>query len=538
VLDIEVVVHNPQHDSALLWIQTQGRYRNCWVRVLDVGRNVIARWGTEASEPIRLPSPPNRERRVWKYQATGLAPGTPYECWAGQAGDERGKLYARFETLPTQLPGPDAERPFTVLMGSCFYAETDANAVPSSGGSGSGGGGSGGGRPDVIGHQRRVSQNQTLRSRYGHLYRSSNTRPHVKLLMGDQAYVDQPPSKFGGIDSPNLEDIADFLVNLPPIFGGYMNTEELEWHVDGVYDRSWRTFGSFLTDGANMMLTDDHEYWNDYPNKPVALWRMIHFGDSFRATMQRITRQYADGVQCAHPVRHFDIGQPAQLSFFVVDTRMNRSQGTARFIDETDMAALEQWLERLTSPGVLVIGQPLLTQPISRLHMAGKTFDTDINLPAYEQFPRLCRALTGCSHDVLVLSGDVHFGRVARINVQRTDGHRGPVLHEIVASPLSLLPGAGGRFDAHAAPIELLRFPPHNDSQHLDSGVLQTNVTYERLVPLTEKNECEDHFITLGFRDDVDQGHSVNVEVTAHLIRRPEGPGVPEKAWVYHCTLD
>ena len=63
----------------------------------------------------------------------------------------------------------------------------------------------------------------------------------------------------------------------------------------------------------------------------------------------------------------------------------------------------------------------------------------DDNLRSYpRQYGRLCDALARSAHDVVVVCGDAHFGRVAAIDVPGT-GRRHV---EVISSPLTVLYGA------------------------------------------------------------------------------------------------
>lgn len=83
------------------------------------------------------------------------------------------------------------------------------------------------------------------------------------------------------------------------------------------------------------------------------------------------------------------------------------------------MQALLDWVGSLTCPGVLVVGQPVLAKAEGRAPWGEHS---DWNLPAFDQYPGLVRALSSAPHDILVLSGDVHFGRIATFGFRRVMG--------------------------------------------------------------------------------------------------------------------
>jgi hypothetical protein len=134
------------------------------------------------------------------------------------------------------------------------------------------------------------------------------------------------------------------------------------------------------------------------------------------------TRPGLPGGDAASSARWpFHIGDEAspRISFLSVDTRVNRTpiyalaDGTSpQFMDQSDLDEVCSWITNLRTPGVLALGQPLLTPPL-KLTM-GRVV-ADVNLPAYgKQYAQLCRALTAARADIMVLAGDVHFGRVAQ----------------------------------------------------------------------------------------------------------------------------
>src|SRR4029450_5170412 len=83
----------------------------------------------------------------------------------------------------------------------------------------------------------------------------------------------------------------------------------------------------------------------------------------------------------------------------------------------------------LTGPGCLVLGQVLFTAPAGTIskHM-------DLGLPDFRQYIELLDALRQAPHAVVVLTGDVHFGRVAVCQFLN-----GQEIVEVIASPLALV---------------------------------------------------------------------------------------------------
>jgi hypothetical protein len=325
---------------------------------------------------------------------------------------------ATVTTLPDMLP-TSADRPLVLLLGSCFCAAEDK-----------------GGRAG-----RRFAQ------------LADGLRPDIKMLCGDQVYLDSPYYKFllphtkNGLARIFLENYAD------------------TWGQSGVA----QGFQLLLSSGANAFTSDDHEYWNNAPFRSFAT-------NTFTAGGRKDWMELARGLYTTFQTpsalasRMLSVGQ---LSFFIADTRIDRSDDRTSFLPTSDMTGLEGWLRGLRFPGILIVGQPIFEEPTN---WTGRL--TDWNLPDFEQYKPLCRALANAPQPVVVLTGDIHYGRVARARWPA-----GGDLVEIVASPLSLVTGAK-RSSWRSAPG---RFPAT-----AIEGVPQTTVT-----TIATWQRSADHFLTL-----------------------------------------
>ncbi len=229
-------------------------------------------------------------------------------------------------------------------------------------------------------------------------------RPDVTFLVGDQVYLDI------GFDSLSL---------IP---------KEIRQRIADDYAENWRALGSFLNRGATWMLPDDHEYWNDYPfyDSPLPTLLALKI-DSVRKAWTRAARDAVNNIQRTRPVELINIGD--DLSICVADLRSHRSKRTV--MPRSDFQTLLDWAAGLTAPGVLVIPQPLIVEE-------NKVERNLLSWP--QQYGELLKALASSGHDVVVLSGDVHFGRIASVPL----GDKGGRLIEVIASPLSNLTGFNG----------------------------------------------------------------------------------------------
>ncbi len=91
---------------------------------------------------------------------------------------------------------------------------------------------------------------------------------------------------------------------------------------------------------------------------------------------------------------------------------------------------------------MLVLGQPLLSTDASQSwkDKIVSGFDNDLN--GFGQYVELTKSIRCCCHSVVVLTGDVHFARVAC----RSPNENGVTKFvEVVSSPMCLVPGLFGR---------------------------------------------------------------------------------------------
>lgn len=244
----------------------------------------------------------------------------------------------------------------------------------------------------------------------------ARVRPAFKLLIGDQVYQDYPFDWFQPRGTFSL----------------YADRYEQYWG-NGAYQE-------VLQATPNYFVCDDHEFWNDFPEPQVQIGRTLFDGP--RAECARVAQAlYGLYQRAANPggaaFYSFAIDR---VSFFVADARSERTRahvnGVApHFFGARQWQALEAWVDALTGPGVLVLGQPLFQRE-------GDWKDHSLSNFA-EDFGRLTalleRSLTGNArgerHDVLVLTGDIHN---ARYTVATIDGVAAPPnVHELVASPAS-----------------------------------------------------------------------------------------------------
>jgi hypothetical protein len=343
------------------------------------------------SWPLKLPSDNLPGYDLHVVTAQGLDAGTRYVLTALAGGQT---LSAESRTLPAGLP---ADRPFTVALGSCYCLATDRKH----------------GAP--------------LHACYPPALHDGEADPvRLRFLCGDQIYMDL--SEHSGL--PLVFDAPD------------------PWRR---YFDQWRDpdFASFFRRSPNLVMADDHEFWNDYPHGNAWLrWPGPQAGQGldrlyslFQAALNLDPATLADHAQdlqalLTNQARTFAI-EVNPLSFFVLDTRSRRRRFDDRQPSFTEPGWLDQalaWLRQLTGPGVLVVSQPMIEQPASWFQRLSHTMG-DVNLPDYgEQYAALWEGILGAPHDVVVATGDIHWNRFCLIT---PPGGSEVKACEVVSSPLS-----------------------------------------------------------------------------------------------------
>lgn len=390
--------------------------------------------------------PPAESGWYRTLQLGNLAPGVEYEVQFGRLSDGEfsagGQCF--FETLPPALPGAGGT-PFTVMVGSCFYADKDTKQTSAA---------------------------------YKCIYDNPTQKPQLKFLVGDLVY-------------------ADIGIPLFPMDAARTRRRFLD-----AYKTSWTELSGLLRRGVNIFLPDDHEFFNDYPFEPPIASNVVALrDDTYRRHWVDSATACVNAIQHVSSVRCLDVG--SDLSFCAVDFRSLR--GTTSLLPPAEFAKIEAWLKNLTGPGVLVVSQ-LILRGTGSAHDHGLADFT-------EEYQKLVCMLAASTHDIVVLTGDVHFGRIASVALNAS----GARLIEIVSSPLSNLTGIYSVSTA-AADEQPGSFPPIPVP-----GIAKRTITYHRAadsvgndVPDYLKSRTLEHFVTIGFNK---KGDKVAMAVDAWRVR-------------------
>lgn len=345
-----------------------------------------ARWPVGAWQRWAVPNEPARFVCYQRLSLDGLAPDTRYPVVLRVDGQIRAT--AELRTLPMSLPALDST-PFTIMLGSCFCRQQDDSG--------------------------RVGRT--------FVQLPDGSKPSVKFLVGDQVYLDSPWYRWTAPHTTRALGSA--------FLDQYLRTWDQRSDAQG--------FNQLLSTGANYFCADDHEFWNNAPfpcTFAVNTWTAPGRDAWWKQALALYRAFQADGPT------QLDVGD---LSIRVFDTRVNRAPERSNFVTPQQMASLRTWIMGLTAPGILVVGQPVFA---GKAGFMGRF--ADWNLPDFAQYAELCQMLQASTQSILLMTGDVHYGRLASVALPN-----GAELVELISSPMALVDrSAGGAW--HQAPG---RFP-------------------------------------------------------------------------------
>lgn len=151
------------------------------------------------------------------------------------------------------------------------------------------------------------------------------------------------------------------------------------------------------------------------------------------------------------------------------------------------------------------------------------------------QYAELLEALAYSGRDIVVLSGDVHFGRICSVGF----GNKWAKLIEIVASPTSNLTGINSVATAKPT-IKTESFPDIETTWEPQivkyDSKYNVKVTRGRWYSSYWRERTKEHFMTISFNK---KESKINMTVQAWLVRRAEANGMPKSQFQepYSITL-
>jgi hypothetical protein len=329
-----------------------------------------------------------------------------------------------------------------------------------------------------------------------HFEQRETTWPHLLLLIGDQIYADQPTQPFLQ-QYPHLRhgatQFADFalfyeyawtrddavrqvLATIP----SYMIFDDHEIINDWNIAPQWRA--ELIKRGLGQKLIDGL----------VAYWiyqgwgNLIHQQNSNHLLLNIMQQAQASGSDALEPLRdaikqdmygtteltwHYEI--PTTPPIFVANVRANRTTvfnnnphaiyAPARIMDQQQMSELQTWMRKHdNAPSLLISSVPALLPPfiglaeyllgirlwphgpaplrwlgqqLARLQLVVAVKTSFDHWPVFSAtWQELLHLLDTRQHDILLLSGDVHFSYAAR--AQRTFSQAQAHLYQFVSTPI------------------------------------------------------------------------------------------------------
>ena len=359
------------------------------------------------------------------YEIAAVSPGTIPSLAFTVDGEV---LEQRVRALPNRLVL--GGEPLTVLLVSCFHYTTGSGPYQRL-------------LPDIV--------------RGAH-------PPDLAIFMGDQVYLDLPT-------------VADF-------------ENDAEWlavKFERDYVRNW--FSGAFTAGLGLapmaMLPDDHEFWNNFPHSsPFIQNSWAQPGRDRWETAARACYagfQHGSGDLLGTPLA-LDI-EP--LAFLMLDSRTDRDRDFTRLLRPEASRQVADWATRVAddsrfSAAVVVTGQSLLEDPVGTVKGGVADYALANYKEPYRDLLLALEAVAGAGKQVLLLTGDVHWGRVTTVR----DRRRVPeatVFHELISSPASLVETIGS--DQVATAIGVVKgwfggndpWPRHGDAQPPPSHLPHAN---------------------------------------------------------------
>lgn len=350
-------------------------------QVLDQGRVIDSAWTLAGPYQVQ-----GFERSIFLGSITLPAASVRHPHYDIFIPDT-GETY-RWQLLPDSLP-PEG---MSFVFGSCFWQQDDAEGA--------------------------------LLSAMQDILKLEHPRPSFKILLGDQIYLDWPA------------DVAPWRLRR----GGYRL-------VGDRYARYWGddAYRRFLAAVPNIVVPDDHEFWNDFPESQVQLpitW-MPALRDDFAQAAREYYRLF-QGLLNQDAGKHpWSIVSLPPVSIFVADTRSERSPVKDRqhsIMSKEQWEALESWQHSLVGPGLLAIGQPVFQRDGDWRDHSLSNFAADYR----RLLALLKRSAVGdnkdkTAHNIVLLSGDIHSARSTYANIPGVSDADFNRQYELVASASSAI---------------------------------------------------------------------------------------------------
>ncbi|MDY7226434.1 metallophosphatase [Hyalangium rubrum] len=327
--------------------------------------------------------------------------------------------------------------------------------------------------------------------------------PDMLLLAGDQVYLDLPP-------------IKDFPLARPALARKFEEDYARNWFEASAYAK-------VLHSAPYACVPDDHDYWNNFPMPAAHIQNT--WTQSGRDAWGEVARMLYGHFQHVQPT---PVGTPVQfdvepLSFFLLDARSWRDANFRFTMTPEARDALSAWVSgciRDRKLGVFATGQSLFMPKAGDVNR--RFGDSTMNNYGDYRFlmgelDRLMRE----AGDVLLLTGDMHWGRVVRFEPRDALASTAR-MYEVISSPTALVETPGSdqwsRFkDTFSTKKD--RWFRHSDATLL-GGIMEVEGTRAPFQVSTLYRHRGNNVCLLSFRR-----HGDSLEVTPRYF--PLEPGTP-----------
>ena len=317
--------------------------------------------------------------------------------------------------------------------------------------------------------------------------------PHLLLLIGDQIYADQPSQEIKQ-QYPQLQHGAQTFEDFALLYE-YVWTQDSDVRQvlaciptfmifdDHEITNNWNITPQWcammLASGQEQVLVDGliaywvYQGWGNLTQRDEALYPLLHFmregeqsGEDILEALRAYIRREVRNEQTGR--WHYEIQTVPPI--FVLNARSERTAiftqqqgdiyGPTRILSQTQMQEIATWLQKHdTRPSLLVSSVPVLLPPLIGLaeYMMGlrlwaypvrwlgrriaRIQQRVARRTSFDHWPlfsytwrELVQILTKRTHDIIVLSGDVHFSYAmeARLSYSRAKAR----LLQLVSTPL------------------------------------------------------------------------------------------------------
>lgn len=286
-------------------------------------------------------------------------------------------------------------------------------------------------------------------------------KPDLTLLLGDQVYLDVP------------------------VLLGFLDDES--WLAKQFESQYMNNFGDLSAYGKTLRLAptlsipDDHEYWNNYPHAQVHIHNTYLPGGRARWSRAAEAMYKAFQTNSNEDFRDPLFADVDPFTLAILNTRSSRMGKS--IMDRRQWDRLNEWADRAIEKhfrlAIIATGQSLLRRSANVVDRQIRDSELS-NYSDFWMFQKILQKFEDHGQKFLLLTGDVHFGRITVFQSRKTGAVVGA---EIISSPTSLVQGVvPPKENQPIVPVEWWRAWPRHPEPADSAG------------PLTKQFICTDEW--------------------------------------------